>query len=416
MEQVNSVIRLCPPAFEIRPLPLNFNFTASDESLRPSVIALIVEASGRKPAVQVKAVRKKFPAVPLLALAPQPQKDDILAAFRAGADDFLPLPLDKEGIAAALSRLATKHKAVSGMPSSFFSRSASWLKEAVGGFRKKRRLLSGNLGILSSPYRSLFSHAPGQKTTAADLNVRFFGRFEVYAQGKALKRIPGSKINSLLAYFVFNHGKAIHREILMNEFWGENTPSSARNSLNVAIHSLRKYFQEALPIQEIILYKNECYSLNPGLDVTSDVRQFLDYWQKGKLIESSQGLENALGAYNKAKALYRGDFIENIHTDEWPERERDNLKEIYLLLLERLSSYFFQHQAYNVSLDLYKKILDADPCQESIHRQVMISYQMLGQRDKAIKQYQRCLAALKEELGVKPSEETKSVFEKISCG
>lgn len=69
-----------------------------------------------------------------------------------------------------------------------------------------------------------------------------------------------------------------------------------------------------------------------------------------------------------------------------------------------------------MSLDLYKKILDADPCQESIHRQVMVSYYMLGQRDKAIRQYQRCLAALEEELGVKPSEKTKAVFEKISCG
>jgi DNA-binding SARP family transcriptional activator len=199
----------------------------------------------------------------------------------------------------------------------------------------------------------------------------------------------------------------------MERFWGETSPSSARNSLNVAIHTIRKHFTKALPQQDLLIYKNECYSINTDLDIRTDVEQFAAYFQKGSIMEQNQGLEHALGAYNKAVALYRGDFMEDMLYEEWCEAVRDNLKETFLLILDRQSNFFFEQASYSVAITICKKMLEKDPCLEEVHRKLIVCYKQLGQQDKAIKQFYKCAQSLQEELGLVPSEETKALLNQL---
>jgi DNA-binding SARP family transcriptional activator len=247
-----------------------------------------------------------------------------------------------------------------------------------------------------------------------DLIARFFGSFDIYFKGAKLKKVPGRKVSSLLAYLLLHHRRPVHREVLMDLFWGDNTPSSARNSLNVAIHHIRRHFSRAFPEQEIILYKNENYIINPELDIITDVELFTSQWRKGRIVDSSQGLDAAVPAYNKAAGFYRGDFLEELRYDEWCAAERDNLLETYLFLLDRLSSYFLQDGCYAAAINLCKKALSKDPCLEDMHRRLIACYDRLDYRDLAIRQYYRCREILQKELGVEPSEETRMLFQSIS--
>lgn len=248
------------------------------------------------------------------------------------------------------------------------------------------------------------------------LSVSLFGPMAVFVNGRPLKRLPGKKVNALLAFFLHNHQKPVHREILMEKFWGGHSPSSARNSLNVAVYTIRKHLARALPDTDVLLYDNDYYQLNPGLHIVTDVQRFLAFWKRGRNLEASRGLPFAVEPYQEAAQLYTGDFLSGLHYEEWCESERDNLKETFLFILERLCTYAFQHADYQAVAGMCARMLQKDPCLEEIHRKLIVAFYQMGQRDKAVRQYYKCIDALRRELDVGPSPQTQALFGRIRKG
>ncbi len=80
------------------------------------------------------------------------------------------------------------------------------------------------------------------------------------------------------------------------------------------------------------------------------------------------------------------------------------------------SSLPFQNGNFPEAANLFREILVIDPCLEDIHRHLMFIYIQLGQRDHALRQYQRCTEALQRELGTEPSLETKKAYERVRSG
>ena len=58
-------------------------------------------------------------------------------------------------------------------------------------------------------------------------------------------------------------------------------------------------------------------------------------------------------------------------------------------------------------------ILKYDPARERTHRQLMRIYYLLGDRTAALRQYERCVGALKRELGVNPERRTVDLHQQI---
>lgn len=301
----------------------------------------------------------------------------------------------------------------------WFGRLKKWLWHAPA------RTLDPGAALYSQPepeYESLASKAEGIPSLVTingsqpGLSVSLFGPMAIFLNGRLLKRLPGKKVNALLAFFLHNHHKPVHREILMEKFWGNHSPSSARNSLNVAIYSIRKHLQKALPDTDVLLYDNDYYQLNPGLHIVTDVERFLAYWKRGRNLEASRGLPFAVEPYQEAVQLYAGDFLSGLHYEEWCESERDNLKETFLFILERLCTFAYQQADYMAVAGICARMLQKDPCLEEIHRKLIVAFYRLGQRDKAVRQYYKCIDVLRRELDVGPSPQTQALFGRIRKG
>jgi hypothetical protein len=56
-----------------------------------------------------------------------------------------------------------------------------------------------------------------------------------------------------------------------------------------------------------------------------------------------------------------------------------------------------------------------DRARERTHRRIMRLYYLLGDRSEALRQYERCAAALDEELGISPSKSTQSLYKQIQA-
>lgn len=406
-DQLHQVAELIAGAWAMSIFPAGHRLIDADLFPPPGLILFIQEGSFQEAMPLLASVQKKLPHTPVIWIAEKPEREDIIRAFRFGVNDCLLFPLKADEFREALERHGESHAGV-GPIKRWRDQFRQWL--GIGqapqdgmGLKKSADGMPG--GILFPAAR--------QKQAGHEIEVQFFGSFRFRVKGRQLPLLPGEKVNALLAYLLYYHQKPVHREILLSKFWGYTSPSSARKSLNVAIYTLRQHLNGFIPGMEFLQYYNDNYSINPELDVLTDVDQFLSNWHKGRAAEASHGPQEALEYYKTATALYQGDFLEDMHYEEWCELERDNLKETYLILLDRLGTYFLQEKAFNMAGKVYRIMLEKDGCLENIHRKLILCYYQLGLRDKAIRQYYKCAEVLRKELNIEPSSSTKELFQLI---
>lgn len=424
VEQAGYIQKLIPEGYEISVVPGARIMETSQEKYCPLVAIVIQEQSGQDWDKRLRTVMERCRGTPILTIAERPSKKDIINSFRKGTGDFLIYPPSEEEFRAIFLKLANPCPVPQEPP-------VSWLNKALGRVRNRLRSLGRKrlartavapypITILSLPialsgHPSLSEEGDNNQNTNR-LEAYLFGAFALFYGARLLKTMAGKKPNSILAFLLYHNHRPVHREILMEKFWGQSAPSSARNSLNVAIYNIRKHFHECLPGLEMLAYDSDTYFLNPELDIISDVESFLNYWKQGRALESREGLAQALGLYKQASSLYVGDFLTDFPYEKWCEAERDSLRETYLFILDRLNTYFFEMGAYNSAVHICSRMLEKDPCLEEVHRKLIIAFAQLGYRDKAIRQYYKCERILQEELAVEPSAPTKALFEQLSKG
>src|SRR5438876_1093845 len=88
---------------------------------------------------------------------------------------------------------------------------------------------------------------------------------------------------------------------------------------------------------------------------------------------------------------------------DWCLCERERLQQLYLGALDRLMEYSEIHGEYAAGLTYGGRILRLDCARERTHRGMMRLYHLNGDRTAALRQYERCAATLKKELGVLPA-------------
>jgi DNA-binding SARP family transcriptional activator len=225
-------------------------------------------------------------------------------------------------------------------------------------------------------------------------------------------RCVSSRARSVFAYLVVNRDAPVPRDVLMEQFWCDSDPKDARNSLNVALHSLRRACKSAgdLPI---VHYDDGAYRLNTDLDLWTDVDDFLNLNERGRKFEATNKIDAAIEAYEQALALYQGDFLSDCPYEDWAAMLREKLRLLYLETLDRLSVIYLQREQFATCITLCQLILARDNCREDAHCRLMRCYARQNQHPLALRQYQACVEALQKELDVPPDEKTTALHERI---
>ncbi len=357
----------------------------------------------------LQEIRQKSPRTPVVMIGNGASQHDIVEAFQLGASDFLFFPLQAETLDHCLRRFQLREQPRK-QGAGIFSLLKKWLSPSP------LTVPAHSSGIVAPAMTYSFPVETFPPLRRPDVQVQLLGKFSVLLDGKHLDNISGRKTRALLAYLLLNYPKPVHREALLDKFWGGSTTDSARNCLNVTLHAIRKCAEQVAPGKPFILFKDDSYQFSPDLLVERDVDLFDNYWKKGRQIEQNQGMEAAVDTYHQAFAFYRGELLEDLLYEDWLSYERDRLKENMLVILDRLSGHFFEKGKFQVSLNLCQRMLEKDNCLEEAHCRAMKCYHEIGLRDKAIRQFQKCRDILKEELGCAPGKVTAELFEVVMRG
>jgi DNA-binding SARP family transcriptional activator len=254
------------------------------------------------------------------------------------------------------------------------------------------------------------------KPGSATLAVYCLGSFRAAVNGQPIAGWKSLKSQAIFKYLVTHHGTHTSKDLLMDLFWPEADPKSARHNLHQAIHCLRQTLKRGQTDEQIILFENDCYFLNPDLTLWLDSAEFERLARAGRRLETAGQPAAAMNEYGRAEALYRGNFLEEDLYEEWANWPREHLRSTYLDLADRLSEYYGEQGEIDAAIALCQKMLRRDNCCEQAHRRLMACYYRQGQRNLIVRQYQLCEQMLNTELDVPPSVETQALYKKLIEG
>jgi DNA-binding SARP family transcriptional activator len=114
----------------------------------------------------------------------------------------------------------------------------------------------------------------------------------------------------------------------------------------------------------------------------------------------------------KAIALYEGNLLEGWYQD-WCLYHRERLENAYLAMLDKLMAYCELHEEFEAGISYGERLLLQDRARERTYCRLMRLRYFGGDRAGALREFQRCEVALKEELGVAPARQTIELRERI---
>ncbi|MGD8402467.1 MAG: BTAD domain-containing putative transcriptional regulator [Anaerolineales bacterium] len=109
---------------------------------------------------------------------------------------------------------------------------------------------------------------------------------------------------------------------------------------------------------------------------------------------------------------YQGELLSDFY-DDWILPLRAHYQTLYLDVLMRGVETARAQSEYQLAIEYARKILENDIANERAHQHLMFCHITLGDRNKALGQYETCQNALQDELGVEPARETRALYEWI---
>ncbi len=247
----------------------------------------------------------------------------------------------------------------------------------------------------------------------ADIAALALGPLEVRVAGRRVPRWNSLKARAVFQYLLVHQDRPTRRDVLMALQWPDHSHNSARNNLNVALYSLRNTLDGLGQDAQPILYRDGCYILNPDMTWWIDRNEFLSAVDDARQAQRADRPKQVIGAYRKAIQLYRGPLFEDDGAGEWYLPEQRRLKDLYDQALEDMAKIHFELGEVPDAVAFGQLAITNDPCSEAIHRLLMRCYASQHQQQLVSRQYRVCVATLRAELGVPPSDETTQLFREL---
>lgn len=247
------------------------------------------------------------------------------------------------------------------------------------------------------------------------LCVRLFGKFcAQYDHEPMTVELHAGKAQELFCYLLLFRERAHSREGVAGALWGDNPTAQAKKCLRQGLWQLQASLDASADGQfaNLLAVDADYVQLSAQGSLWLDVAEFEAAYRMAQGTRGRELNPAAADALKQAVNLYRGSLLEGWYQD-WCLFERERLQNAYLLMLDKLMGYCEAQRAYEQGLVYGDLILRLDRASEKTHQRLMRLYYAAGNRARALRQYAQCVAALDEELGVKPGDTTDELYARM---
>lgn len=194
------------------------------------------------------------------------------------------------------------------------------------------------------------------------------------------------------------------KEEIANIFWPDISPERLKMRFKTNIYRLRHAVG-----QDVVQFADDRYQFNPAIDYTWDRIAFESLLAA---IEQETEVARLMEMLQAAVDMVNGPYMADIDAD-WVLEERAQIESLYLSILTRLAEIYLENQKIENSLETCQKALKVDPLLEDAYRISMRAYAVRKDRVGLARQYKQCQDFLQNELGIRPSRETISLYENL---
>jgi DNA-binding SARP family transcriptional activator len=215
--------------------------------------------------------------------------------------------------------------------------------------------------------------------------------------------IPRRHVRGLF-YHLAAQRTPVPRERLSFLCWPDIPEAAARRNLTRVLTHLRR----ALPLPQVLIAHQDVVGLEEG-------SFWCDALETRRLAEGGP----AADALQRIVALYRGPFLDGFYLpgclefERWMSQERAALENTYLEALSGLIEAKTAANDYAVAILYARRYLETNELTEEVHRRLISLYALIGDRTRALRQFEECVSILERELGVDPLPETRGVYQSV---
>lgn len=249
-----------------------------------------------------------------------------------------------------------------------------------------------------------------------DLTINMLGPVEIFrdpARPLAADAWTTKRARDILCYIASRRHLRASKDVIIDTFWSDVDFEVVNKNFHPTISHIRKALNSNQPLkQNFLIYRDGDYQLNQSFSYLIDTSEFDRLLIEGEAARRAREFERCISSYERAIALYRGEFMQGSY-DDWVEEQRSYYREQYLRMLESLASVAQKMEDWQRSLDLAQQILREDPFREDIHCMIMQAYSALGNRAAIKEQYESLCRTLRKELNVEPVAETRKIYREL---
>jgi len=224
---------------------------------------------------------------------------------------------------------------------------------------------------------------------ASRLELHLLGDFRAAIDGRPLP--PESwrqrRAASLVKLLALAPRHRLARDEVIEALWPGMPPAAGASNVRKAVHLARRTLGE-----RAIAVASGAVELWPAGELAIDVDEFEA--ASAAALESGDAM-----ALLDSIDRYPGELLPDDRFEPWSEDRRREVRERFLMLLRRAG--------------LWQRVADLEPTDEEAHRELMRAHLATGNRQAAIRQFERLREVLREELGVGPDPLSVELYERV---
>jgi predicted ATPase/DNA-binding SARP family transcriptional activator len=219
---------------------------------------------------------------------------------------------------------------------------------------------------------------------------------------------------SLLLLLLITPGHRLPRDQVLDALWPTSSPETAYSALRKVVHALRRVLEPDLLAGRASAYleaERQAIALRHDIALWIDIDAFERELERARSLRPDEQRRRL----RQALALYRGDLLAEDPYLEWAAPRRQHLRELRRRAALTLADLDVAAGEPAASVPHLEPLVQAEPTDEVVLCTLMRALAQAGQRDDALRWYQRGVHRLHVELDTEPDAATRQLAAELEA-
>lgn len=235
-----------------------------------------------------------------------------------------------------------------------------------------------------------------RRNGGAWVKFQILGPLQVTCDGRMVDVVTARKLRLMLAVLLSRAGTPVSVDLLVAALWGDDPPISARRTIHVYVHRLRRTLGADRVVAEAA-----GYALLAGDEF--DAATFRALAAAGNESLLAGNVQQAARELRMALDLWRGPVLPEFDDCEIVAEEARRLEQQRLSVYEQWAQAELDMGGHADIATELTDLVQAHPYRESLRASLMLALYRTGRQAEALELFRETRALMDEQLGVEPS-------------